>query len=170
MFRDFHYEFEQALLEANGWNWDDAVKKGYLRQGLSYELKAAVVAQIEPASYLAFVDQLRTVADNLESLKQSSWKPRQRTTDYTNRSTNLPGEMDWEPSPQISNTKGFVSLEIQQKRRKRGACIKCGEIGHFARGCRSGWDPRELVKKIVKVGHATIGTITPDSDSDSGKE
>ena len=93
-FRDFHYEFEQALLEANGWNWDDAVKKGYLRQGLSYELKAAVVAQIEPASYLAFVDQLRTVADNLESLKQSSWKPRQRTTDYTNRSTNLPGEMD----------------------------------------------------------------------------
>jgi hypothetical protein len=178
-FRDFYYEFEQALLEANGWNWDDAVKKGYLRQGLSYELKAAMVAQVEPVSYLAFVDQLRIVADNLEALEQSTWKPRQGPTNYTNRSTNPSGDMDWEPSPQISSVKGFVSQEIQQRRREQGTCIKCGKLGHFARDCRSGWDPREpqqqqhkreSSRKTTKIKKRTTEESVLESDSDSGKD
>lgn len=186
-FRDFHYEFEQALLEANGWNWDDAVKKGYLRQGLSYELKAAVVAQAEPATYPAFVEQLRVVADNLEALKQSAWKPRpeknlsrKHSNEFsTNHYTNPSDNMDWEVSPQVSITKGFVSKEIQQKRRDRDACIKCGKTGHFAKDCRSGWDPKEPQRRKreplrraaqAKSEKAEEAKSDEESGTDSGKE
>jgi hypothetical protein len=56
-----------------------------------------VVAQIEPVTYLEFVSQLRTVTDNLEALKQSTWKPclekdvqrKQGNDFYTNQYTNL---------------------------------------------------------------------------------
>ena len=37
-FREFLQEFEQTLLEAKGWAWDDAIKKGLLRAALSGEL------------------------------------------------------------------------------------------------------------------------------------
>jgi hypothetical protein len=147
----------------------------------------AIVAQTEPATYSAFVDQLRTVADNLEALGQSSWKPRSGTSPpskpttklSTNLYTNPEGSMDWEPSPQINTTKGFVSKGIQQKRRERDACIKCGKIGHFAKECQSGWDPkepqqqkRELSKKTAKIEKRKIEEQNSDIESevDSGKE
>ncbi|CAG8979231.1 hypothetical protein HYALB_00011901 [Hymenoscyphus albidus] len=53
-FRVFLQEFEQNLLEAQGWGWDDNVKKGYLKAGLSRELEGQLVSQIEPKTYEEF--------------------------------------------------------------------------------------------------------------------
>ena len=43
-FREFLQDFEQTLLEAGGWGWDDAVRKGYLKASINYKLKSLLVA------------------------------------------------------------------------------------------------------------------------------
>ena len=128
-FRAFHYEFEQALLEANGWEWDDAVKKGYLKRGLSRELQLALVSQPEPATYIEFVNQLRGTADRLEAISKASQPPQQQQRSM----------MDWEPTPPNSKARGDVVTKEIQRRREKDQCIKCGRLGHFARECRTGW-------------------------------
>lgn len=134
-FREFLQDFETTLLEAGGWGWDDAVRKGYLKVGINFKLKSELVAQPEPASYTQYVDLLRMTSDNIEALNGSSSAPRHQ------RSTNDPESMDWQPTnaTQPAGRGSFVSKEVQERRLQANQCLKCGASGHYARVCRKGW-------------------------------
>ncbi|KAI0991538.1 hypothetical protein K3495_g16649, partial [Podosphaera aphanis] len=73
-FREFLQEFEQLLLEARGWGWEDPVKKGYLKAALNRELSDRLVSQSEPVGYEEFVSQLRVTSDKADKMK--TWDSR----------------------------------------------------------------------------------------------
>jgi hypothetical protein len=43
-FKEYLQEFEQTLLEAGGWGWDDIVRKGFLKAEINYNLKSLLVS------------------------------------------------------------------------------------------------------------------------------
>jgi hypothetical protein len=147
-FREYLQEFEQTLLEAGGWGWDDVVRKGYIKAGISYRLKSLLVSQIEPGSYTEYINLLRLTSDNLEALERS-------TPQFPSR--NKPETMDWQPTNRV-----FVSKEIQNTRRAKNQCFKCGREYHQARECRIGW----TLPKTATIAQTT----SQGSDIDSGKE
>jgi hypothetical protein len=57
-------------LEAERWEFSDAIWIGYLRVVLSMELKRELVAQPTPSLYIEFVNIVRRTSDNLEEIKR----------------------------------------------------------------------------------------------------
>ena len=158
-FREYLQEFEQTLLEAGGWGWDDIVRKGYLKAGINYKLKSLLVSQLEPTSYTEYVNLLRLTSDNLEALEHSPHRNRPPTTEGTD-------SMDWKPT---SNASVFVPKEIQATRRSAGQCIKCGALGHIARNCQRGWSLPRTGPATLKASIAQV-TGAPEETTESGKE
>lgn len=152
-FREFLREFEQTLLEARGWKWEDSVRKGYLKAGLSRELKDRLVGKEEPALYSNYVAQLRRISDDLQDLK--TWDSRQKHTPRSN--TYIPRDipplptetMDWEPTrtttaatgrkpfnqPQSGQHAASSSQAERQRRRRNGACVRCNSMDHWVSDC-----------------------------------
>jgi len=149
-FREFLQDFEQTLLEAGGWGWDDAVRKGYLKAGINYKLKSLLVAQVEPSSYTDYVNLLRLTSDNLEALQSSSSFPSSR------QPRNSSDSMDWQPTNGVKSGT-FVSREVQRARIAKNQCLKCGGEGHIGRECRTGWKPPKATPKTS----ATVSRSTP---------
>lgn len=149
-FRTYLQEFEQALLEAQGWAWADEVKKGYLRAGLSRELRDRLVTQIEPDKYTEFTAQLRMISDKLQQIKAwDNHRNRNRADNPHNARNIQPVEdsMDWEPT-QTTSTAATGRLRQGQQQRARwvdrdeigrriseGSCLRCGKQGHMVKDC-----------------------------------
>lgn len=155
-FREYLQEFEQTLLEAGGWGWDDIVKKGFLKAGINYKLKSLLVSQPEPPSYTGYVSILRLTSDNLEALERSSPSFQPRAPPKT------PESMDWQPTNQA-----FVSKEVQHTRIANSQCLKCGRPGHIGRECRIGW--RLPQTKVAQNGPA-IAQRETENVAESGKD
>ena len=71
---DFLGKFDQLLLEACGWDWDDDIKKGYLKDAISTELLSSLVGAEEKASYEEYCNQLRRIWDQIEEVKERTSK------------------------------------------------------------------------------------------------
>lgn len=148
-FREFLREFEQTLLEAQGWKWDDQVRKGYLKAAINRELRDRLVTQEEPILYSEYVAQLRRITDNLQEIK--AWDSRRGHLTRANHNTlpqASPDRMEWEPTRTSAATgQGFssrlpqgqratsVTQAERQKRRENGACVRCGSINHWVSAC-----------------------------------
>ena len=146
-FRDFLNEFDRLLLEAQGHEWDNGVKKGYLKRALSDSLRDRLISIEEDDEYDDFCTQVRGVADRLEEYKdrtnrfQSVW-PAKRDKQKAN-----PDAMDFEYTRNVNAQAGsngqqsskqrarWVSTEELQKRRETGRCVRCGASGHFVGRC-----------------------------------
>ena len=64
-FREFLQEFDQTLIEANGWGWQEEVKKGLLKAALAGEVRRELVGRDKPATYSAYVAQIQKITDDL---------------------------------------------------------------------------------------------------------
>lgn len=189
-FRTFLAQFEQKLLEARGFGWEDVVKKGLLRRALSREMMDRMVVVEESSSYDGYCAQLRGVADRLEEVNRTAWhRPR---TNLRGPHTSLSADsMDWQTGPVASSrrrTTGerkekplLVSKEEVNKRREMNLCLKCGSPGHYARECRTGWKSSLQATKVARtaknqglsaaVPRPPIVEVDSGTDSEeSGKE
>ena len=60
---EFLSQFDQLLLEAGGWDWDDTIKKGFLKDAIATRLLSALVGTEEKPSYREFCNQLCQTTD-----------------------------------------------------------------------------------------------------------
>ena len=69
---EFLSQFDQLLLEAGGWDWDDTIKKGFLKDAITTRLLPALVGTEEKSLYGEFYNQLRQTTDQLEEVHEKS--------------------------------------------------------------------------------------------------
>ncbi|TQS35488.1 hypothetical protein Golomagni_04091 [Golovinomyces magnicellulatus] len=192
-FREFLQDFEQTILEAQGWGWDDQIKKGYLRTALNRELSDRLVSQDEPVGYEDFVSQLRRTSDKMEVIK--TWNDRrnrsrglnpQSTQTLSNEPIGDP--MDWEPTQtiNIANTQRnvmrqtqpdretWVSREEIGRRIEAGLCLRCGRRGHVIKDCSllPAYNPNRQGKNLSSKPKVTAASVSVDQEFEdvSGNE
>jgi hypothetical protein len=84
-------------MEANGWSWQDPIKKGLLKAAVTDEVRRELVGRDEPAIYSAYVAQLRKITDDLEDWNEGQkFKGRFKARDTAPRDQASDGQMDWE--------------------------------------------------------------------------
>ena len=155
-FREFLQEFDQTLMEANGWGWQEEVKKGLLKAALAGEVRRELVGRDEPTTYPAYVAQIRKITDDLSEWKdEEKSKARFQKPQSTAQQQDQPtGEqMDWEPtrtatvaSARTSQTRQsqskprakWVSQQEMTRRKESGECLRCGSDEHFIGKCHLG--------------------------------
>jgi hypothetical protein len=149
-FRDFLQEFDQILMEANGWSWQDSIKKGLLKAAVTDEVRRELVGRDEPATYSAYVAQLRKITDDLEDWKEGQkFKGRLKAQHTAPQDQASDGQMDWEPTQTVSTASAkttqqgkpkakWVSQQELDRRREANECLRCGSKDHFIRQCSLG--------------------------------
>ena len=60
---EFLSQFDQLLLEAGGWDQDDTIKKGLLKDAITTRLLSVLVGTEEKSSYREFCNQLCQTTD-----------------------------------------------------------------------------------------------------------
>ena len=155
-FMEYFVEYRRLLLEAGGTDWPDAVKKSYLRAGLSQELQEQMIGREDISQSLeAYCDELKKVSDQMEAfrMRNRGQQPHQRQGERSRRPppaaitpavTPLPGtqnlsdKMDWQPSGPATMVNvrraKWVSQEELDKRKREGRCFRCGTSTHMRKG------------------------------------
>jgi len=195
---DFLGKFDQLLLEACGWDWDDDIKKGYLKDTISTELLLSLVGAEEKASYEEYCNQLRRIWDQIEEVKERTskyshqWGKKAREESVQPLANHDP--MDWEAviAAAVKVAAGrtdqkkdrWASDDEINRRRQEGLCLRCGGEGHYVRNCRTKKPPSTGSKKKARVAAAKTqkakralpqeddddGELSSASDEGSGKE
>jgi hypothetical protein len=177
-FNDFLNEFNRLILEAEGWGWDNKVKKAYLKAAISYKLRDRTIGMDEAESYEEYCSQLRMISDQLAGLKD--WSSRRagwgKEGSLSPPKESTPEAMEWEPSTATAATRTkkepkWASPEEIDRRREEGLCLRCGRKGHIVRHCRA--TLKTTKKKDVKVAAIRKADEIDVRDSDfedSGKE
>jgi hypothetical protein len=191
---EFLSQFDQLLLEAGGWGWDDTIKKGFLKDAITTGLLSALVGIEEKPSYGEFCNQLRRTADQLEEVREKStgrftgayWGRKNR--EKSPRPTVESDTMDWEAavatavraamSVRTKDSQGALDNK-PSRHKQQGACWECGKEGHFARDCRTkeGAKPRKASSgnkthvAAVKSKKTKVARLRePDSYDEGGDE
>lgn len=181
---DFLGKFDQLLLEAGGWNWDDSIRKGYLKDALSTRMLIALVGTEEKPTYEEYCQQIRRTADQLEEVQEKSsgrsygqWRKKERQENI--QSTENHDPMDWEAAiaaavrvavtGRTTTEERWAPDEEVNRRRQEGLCLRCGKDGHFVRDCRTkkplhkGKKPRVAAARTKRV---TIALPRDKADGD----
>lgn len=153
-FREFLQEFDQTLMEANGWCWQEEVKKGLLKAALSGEVRRELVGRDEPETYSSYIAQIRKITDDL-----NEWKDQQRLRSHFQKQqftapeqTATVQQMDWEPTraapvasaralqlrSQGKTRAKWVSQQEITRRKEADECLRCGSSDHYIGQCHLG--------------------------------
>jgi hypothetical protein len=187
---DFLSQFDQLLLEAGGWGWDDVIKKGYLRAALSVKLVTALVGSEEKPTYDEYCTQLCRTADQLDEVKERTsgrFRHHQRRTEEgTTQQPHEPEPMDWEAAiaaavrvavagaGRTETKEGrWASDDEVNRRRQEGLCLRCGKDGHFVRNCRTKKPPsgQKGKTRVAAAKSKQAPKVAPQDDyGDSGND
>ena len=166
------------MLEAGGFNWDEQMKKTFLNNAININLREVIIATPIPTTYIGYCDLFHGVNNNLEALRTKKKRqiggnlPANRSTESFagNSAGNFIGnsvesttdEIDWSATTNVAaattvttNRRAkWVSQEVINERRAKGACFRCGIAGHKVGNC-SFLPPKRPVQA------ATTTTTTP---------
>lgn len=181
---DFLGKFDQLLLEAGGWGWDDAIRKGYLKDALTTRMLTALVGMEEKASYEGYCQQLRRTADQLEEIQEKSsgrsfsrWKDRQESSqppadhDPMDLDAAITAAARVAVAGRATAGERWASDKEVNRRRQEGLCLRCGKDGHFVRDCRTKKLQQESKEKprvaAAKIKRAKNAPLRDDEDGDN---
>jgi hypothetical protein len=184
-FREFLQVFEQKLLEAGGWDFPDAIRKGYLRAAVNHQIRRYLLGQEEPVLYQAYVEQLRRTSDNIEEFVLSTSYPKRYTPEAPAQV--VEEKMEWEPTPKVaaireterprkrpeSHPQVRRAWDKSKEKQWKRECYRCGSPDHLVARC-----PEKAPGRLSVVAATTLldrGRDRTDSGSssqseDSGKE
>jgi hypothetical protein len=186
-FNEFLNEFNRLILEAEGWDWADTIKKGYLKAAIATALVRGTVGMKEEQVYEEYCSQLRMVSDQLAEVKELSAKSNrwlQRTRERSPE-TEATDTMDWEATPTTAAAPStwkeprWASPKEIERRKSEGLCLRCGQDGHMVRYCRTKLVQKRKeegrvavakpTKREIKTKQVEVEEISSESE-DSGKE
>ncbi len=157
-FGTFLSDFNQNLLDAGGYYWDDSVKRMLLSGAVNLDLRKAMAIVPQPERYSDLCTQYQKVWDELSVIKTlyrpTSTNAGQQWASRRSSPPPLPERMDWQPTTsanQVGRKKAtWVTREEIDLRRKNNRCIRCGapRRGHVCQ-----LDPAERPK--TQVNHVS---------------
>ena len=166
-------------MEAEGWGWEDKIKKGYLKAALSTKLLTATIGIEEKESYKGYCSQLCKISDQQAKVAElTAWRTHKK--DATPCTPPLADHMDWEPTIGVAaahanEPRWAPPAEINQQRQER-LCLHCGKEGHRVWNCctkLSTMDKKEEVCVAVAREEDRQSAQVEDqplSSDNSGKE
>jgi hypothetical protein len=170
-FNEFLNDFNRLILEAEGWSWDDVIKKGYLKAAIATGLIRGTVGMKEEQSYAEYCSQLRMVSDQLAEVKELSaqndgWK--QKTSGHSpepSAAYTAAEPMEWEATTttataaaRIKKEPRWASREEIERRKRERLCLRCGRDGHMVRDCHA---KLKNEKKEVHTATAAAAAAAP---------
>lgn len=180
---EFLNSFNRLLLEAEGWGWQDNIKKGYLKAALSTKLLGSMVGTKEEETYEGYCTQLRVTTDQMNELAERN-AGFHKTWKKENQSVIRPvDQMDWAPAPTVLVTNvqprkrepRWAPPEELERRRREGLCLRCADSSHRARQCKAKlvWEERKIQVAVATRNpdsEVRVQETTSDSENESGKE
>jgi hypothetical protein len=177
-------KFEEALLKAGGWTWEENVKKSMFFRGVNRTIKDRMVGKDEPATYSKLVAMVRKISDDLQALNIDNgvWRPF-NSKSHDSGSTSKPQasseSMDWEPTSRAAANKPprkgdkrtpakWASKDVLEQRRADGVCLRCGGDDHFIDKCRYGPAKRPS-RSTSSVGSSSSQRTTKSAGKSSTK-
>jgi hypothetical protein len=146
-FPEFASEFERLLLLAGGQAWPDDVRIARLRSAINQEMRQAIIGQILPVEYEAFVEHLHRVANDLNeynrirdlrtrglnrplhgTLRQSPLNATQQQQQHQSATVTV-------PAPPVAMDLTATAPALARRNRPPLTCYNCGRAGHISRVC-----------------------------------
>ncbi|KAB5587789.1 Retrotransposon-derived protein PEG10 [Ceratobasidium theobromae] len=151
------YATEFCILQTD-LEWDDSTYMAAFRKGLKSEVRAKLIEH-SLGCPIRTLDDLITTACLIDDALFMARKERQQHTANTPSSSSRPAQ---------GKSAGFVTRDIQDRRRKAGECVKSGDSAHKFENCPNGWKTRSGERPRTENGK--IGSLIDLEDStESGK-
>jgi hypothetical protein len=149
-FAEFAAEFERLLLLAGGQTWSDDVRIARLRSAINQEMRQAIIGQLLPATYNAFLEHLHRVASDLSEYNRIR---NLRINNNNNRGLNRApfgtqrpaAPITPRPAPTATPTVAPPAYPVpmdlsatnpaNRQPRTPFNCYNCGAPGHMSRDC-----------------------------------